>query len=279
VGTHKLLGELLVNAGIITVKTLERAIERQHGSGRRLGEVLEEMGVVTEEEMVDAMAAQLSMRVVKQIRGHQFPPELLALVPAEQAMKHSIFPLRARDGELALAVADPYAIDVTDLLAQKTGLRIMPILATPHEIQAAVQEYYLTADLALKKSETTRILVVDDSPVIANVLKAALEKEGFEVIQAVDGLEGVKVALNSKPHVILCDAIMPRMDGFGLRRALAAQPETASIPIILLTSKAAPEEEEKALAAGFFDFIAKPVNAVRIVSRIRRALEMNPRHV
>jgi response regulator RpfG family c-di-GMP phosphodiesterase len=67
------------------------------------------------------------------------------------------------------------------------------------------------------------------------------------------------------------------MDGYGLKRALAAQPETAGIPVILLTSKASPEEEQKALSSGFYDFIAKPVNAVRIVSRIRRAIEVTER--
>ena len=67
---------------------------------------------------------------------------------------------------------------------------------------------------------------------------------------------------------------MPRMDGFGLMRAIKANPETAHIPIILLTSKASGEEEQKALESGFLDFIAKPVQPIRVVSRVKRAFEI-----
>lgn len=273
-GTHKHVGELLVEAGIITTKTLERALERQRGTGRRIGAVLEDMGVVTEEELVDVMASQLSMRTAKKIRGHAFPPALLALVTAEFAIQHTIFPLQLKDGFLAVAVADPTALGVLDDIARSTGHRVMAILSSHEEIAAAIREYYFKGEEVSAKVSPCRILVVEDSPVVANVIKAALEREGFEVLQAADGVEGLKAALSSKPCLILCDAVMPRMDGFGLRRALAAQAETANIPVILLTSKASPEEEQKALSSGFFDFIAKPVNAVRIISRIRRALEM-----
>jgi len=272
-GTHKHVGELLVEAGIITAKTLERALERQQGTGRRIGAILEDMGVVTEDELVDVMAAQLSMRTAKKIRGHAFPPALLALVTAEFAVQHTIFPLQLKDGFLAVAVADPTALDVLDDIARNTGHRVLAVLSSAEEITAAIREYYFKGE-EVAKSSPCRILVVEDSPVVANVIKAALEREGFEVLQAADGVEGLKLALSSKPCLILCDAVMPRMDGFGLRRALAAQAETADTPVILLTSKASPEEEQKALSSGFFDFIAKPVNAVRIISRIRRALEM-----
>lgn len=270
---HKPVGEILVEIGIISRMTLERALERQHGTGRKLGMVLEEMGVVTEEEIVDALANQLSMRSVKKITGHQFAPELLAMVSADLACENTVFPLRFKDGALALAVADPYAVQVIDDLARKTGQKVVPILAPAREISAAIRQYYLKGEE--KPNEVSaRILVVEDSPVVANVVKAALEREGFDVVQAADGLEGLKAAINCRPSVIICDSVMPRMDGYGLKRALAAQAETACIPVILLTSKASPEEEQKALSSGFFDFIAKPVNAVRIVSRIRRAIEM-----
>lgn len=276
-GTHKHVGELLVEAGIISVKTLERALERQQGSGRRIGAILEDMGVVTEDELVDVMAAQLSMRSAKKIRGHSFPPALLALIPAEFAVQHTVFPLQLKEGALAVAVADPTAVNVLDDIARMTGHRVMAILSSHEEIAAAIREYYFKGE-EVAKTSPCRILVVEDSPVVANVIKAALEREGFEVLQAADGVEGLKAALSSKPCLILCDAVMPRMDGFGLRRALAAQAETADTPVILLTSKASPEEEQKALSSGFFDFIAKPVNAVRIISRIRRALAMTAKN-
>jgi len=270
---RKLMGEILVEINIISQKTLERALEKQHGTGRKLGEILEEMGVVTEEEVVEAISSQLSMRSVKKITGHQFAPELFEIVPVNLAVEHTIFPLRLKDGILALAVQDPFALEIADKLSRKTGYKIIPILAPAKEINNAIKEYYLKSE---EKPGTVlnRILVVEDSPIVANVVKAALEREGYDVVQAADGLEGLKAAIENKPRVIICDSVMPRMDGFALKRALMAQTETAGIPVILLTSKASPEEEQKAFSAGFFDFIAKPVNAVRIISRVKRAIEM-----
>ena len=195
------------------------------------------------------------------------------MVPADLAYDKTVFPLRLKDEVLALAVADPYAVQVIDDLVRTTGHKVVPILAPSREIVEAIKQYYLKGE-EKPKEILKRVLVVEDSPVVANVVKAALEREGFDVVQAADGLDGLKAAINCRPSVIICDAVMPRMDGYALKRALAAQVETAKIPVILLTSKASPEEEQKALSSGFFDFIAKPVNAVRIVSRIRRAIEL-----
>lgn len=269
----KSVGDLLVDVGIISHMTLERALQKQKESGKQIGVILESMGVVTEEEIFDVLSSQLSMHSIKNIRGHQFPEELLKIIPSEMALEYSIFPLRIRDGVLAIAVSEPLGVEKNDFLTGKIGRNLLPVLAPAKEIQAAINEYYLKDD-GPGTISPGRILVVEDSPVVANVIKAALEKEGFEVTQAIDGLEGLKFAISSRPLLILCDAIMPRMDGYGMKRALAAQQETAHIPVILLTSKASPEEEQKALASGFFDFIAKPVNAIRIVSRIRRAIAM-----
>jgi CheY-like chemotaxis protein len=68
------------------------------------------------------------------------------------------------------------------------------------------------------------------------------------------------------------------MDGFGLLRALKANPMTAGIPVIMLTSKATSEDEQKALEQGFIDFIPKPVQPVRIISRVKRALELTRKY-
>ena len=95
---------------------------------------------------------------------------------------------------------------------------------------------------------------------------------------ASDGLEGLKVAVSERPRLIITDSVMPRMDGFGLLRALKANPMTADIPVIMLTSKASSEDEQKALEFGFIDFIPKPVQPVRVVSRVKRALEITKKY-
>ena len=67
---------------------------------------------------------------------------------------------------------------------------------------------------------------------------------------------------------------MPKLDGHGLLRAIRANPVIADIPVIMLTGRASSEEEQRALEAGFFDFIPKPVQPVRIITRVKRAIEI-----
>jgi CheY-like chemotaxis protein len=267
----KHVGDLLVEAGIITVKTLERALERQKGSGRRLGVVLEEMGVITGEELVNALASQSEIKTIKNISAYAYPQELLDLVPEDFAIHNQIFPLKQKEGMLAIAITDPLDNNSFDFLAKKTGMKIIPVLASSEDVMAAIKKYYLKGE---ERGSKLKILVVDDSLSIATIIEVALVKEGYEVVIGHDGIEGLKLALIHKPDLIICDAVMPRMDGYAFMRALKANPEAADIPMILLTSKASPEEENTALNSGFMDFIAKPVMPIRVVSRVKRAFEM-----
>lgn len=268
----KQLGNILVEAGIITVKTLERALERQKGSGKRLGVVLEEMGVTTEEELIDALAKQFGFKTIANFAPHTFLWEVLGLVPEDLAVQKLIFPLKQKEGMLALAITDPFDNDTFDLLNKKTGLKIIPFLATRKDIIAAINKHYLGGK-PLSGSKL-KILVVDDSQAIATIIQTALLKEGYEVIVAHDGIEGLKMTLSEQPDLIICDSVMPRMDGYGLKNAVQGNPATAAIPIILLTSKASGEEEQKALESGFIDFIPKPVQPLRVTSRVKRAFEI-----
>lgn len=268
----KQLGTLLVEKEIISVKTLERALERQKGSGKRLGVVLEEMGVITEEELVDAIARQFGFKTVRNFAARPFARELLDLIHEDQAVQQVMFPLQVQEKTLALAVADPFDNATFDFLAKKTGLRIYPVLATRNDIMAAIRAHYLGGKEA--EASLPRVLVVDDSVPIATIIEVALKKEGYDVSLAHDGLQGVKLALTEKPDLIICDSVMPRMDGYAMRRALLANPETAGIPMILLTSKASGEDEQRALEAGFLDFIPKPVQPIRIISRVKHAFTL-----
>ncbi len=268
----KQLGNILVQAGIITMKTLERALERQKGSGRRLGMVLDEMGVITEEELIKALAEQFGFKTVSHFAEHTFTWDVLGLVPENLAIQKLVFPLKQKDGMLAIAITDPFDNETIDFLAQKSGKKIFPVLATRQDITDAISKHYLGGKAL--HSNKQKILVVDDSLAIATIIQTALQKEGFEVIVAQDGVEGLKMAITHIPDLIISDTVMPRMDGYGLKNALAGNPSTAAIPIILLTSKATGEDEQKALESGFLDFIPKPVQPIRVVSRVKRALEL-----
>jgi CheY-like chemotaxis protein len=266
------LGELLVESGIITVKTLERALVRQQGSGKRLGTVLDEMGVMNQEELIEALARQFGFQTVQGTPSGSFPDTLLDLIPKEVAVQRLVFPLGRQDGKLSLAINDPFDTDTIEFLEQATSLSIVPVLATRDDILAAVRQHYLRGDSA--SNSALKILVVDDDLDVTAVIGGALREEGYEVLTANDGVEGLKLAFSQKPDLILCDAAMPKLDGYGLMRAIKANPATAGIPMILLTAKASPEEEHRALKSGFHDFIAKPMMTVRVVSRVKRAFEI-----
>jgi CheY-like chemotaxis protein len=101
-------------------------------------------------------------------------------------------------------------------------------------------------------------------------LAAALTNERFEVLVAGDGVEGLKLSLSQYPDLIICDQFMPRMDGYKFMLTLKEYHEQSELPIILMTSKASKEEEDKALTAGFTDFIGKPTMPAKVIERIQR---------
>lgn len=272
----KHLGDILVEAELISKKTLERALERQKDEKKRLGMVLEEMGVITEEELAEALAKQFNFKTIKNFISHSFSQELLDLLPSDFAMKKLVFPLKHKDNMLAVAITDPFDVETMEMLSRITGLQIVPVISTRKEILDAISKNYLKSNIEV--GECDSILVVEDSTTVATIIQVALAKEGFNVLVAHDGLEGLKLAVSERPRVIITDSVMPKMDGFGLLRAIKANPMTAEIPVIMLTSKASTEDEQKALEFGFIDFIPKPVQPMRIVSRVKRVLELTKKY-
>lgn len=273
IAQKKQLGDILVQAKLISEKTLERALERQRAEGKRLGEVLEEMGVITENELVDALGRQFGFKTIADFSSRVYPAALLNMLPTEFVMKRVIFPLKHKDMMLAVAITDPFDGETTDMIARITGLQVVPVIATRKEILEAIARHYLNAPINPDAGDT--ILVVEDSPTVATLIQAALVKEGYNVIICKDGIEALKTTLTHRPQLVITDAQMPKLDGHGLLRAIKANALTASIPVIMLTGRATTDEEQKALAAGFFDFIPKPVQPLRVVSRVKRALELS----
>jgi len=272
----KQLGDILVEAEIISKKTLERALARQKESKQRLGALLEEMGVITEEELADALGAQFNFKTIKNFIDRTFSQELLDLLPSDFAMTKLVFPLKQKDQMLAVAITDPFDVETMEMLVRMTGLQIIPVISTRREILDAISKNYLKSPVRTAGGDA--ILIVEESLPMATILQVALSKAGFPVLMAGDGLEALAVATSERPRLIITDAVLPRMDGFALLRALKANPMTSAIPVIMLTSKASSEDEQKALEYGFIDFIPKPIQPVRIVSRVKRALELTRKY-
>lgn len=118
-----------------------------------------------------------------------------------------------------------------------------------------------------------RILYVEDNEDNVYMLRMRLELlEGFEMLVANDGAEGLVIAGREKPDIILMDLNMPVLNGWDATKQLKAAPETRAIPVIALSAHAMAGEREKALAAGCDDFESKPLNLDRLVDKIRHAL-------
>lgn len=264
------IGNLLVEAGIISVKTLERALEVQKGSGKRLGTLLREMRIVTEEEVLEALARQCNLRTVRNFAEHNFPKALLDLVPARLALEKLIFPLKQYERMLAIATLDPFDQATFDSMAGRTGMEIYLALATRDDIVAAIKKHYMVGRWATGGRQ--KILLIDPSPVVTRFLQMPMEREGYEMLIAHDGIEGLKLAFAHHPDLILCDLMMPRMDAYMFMHTMKTHPETADIPLILLSSKISMEEEDRAMKAGFVDFIGKPAMPISVLVKIKKAL-------
>jgi CheY-like chemotaxis protein len=264
------IGNLLVEAGIISMLTLERALEVQKKCGRRLGTLLRDMGIVTEEEVLKALAQQCNIRTVGNFAGQNFPKELLDLVPARLALEKLIFPLKHHEKMLAIATLDPFDAATFNYLADQTGMKIYLALATKDEIFAAIKRHYMIGRWA--NSGRQEILLIDPSPIVTNFLQKALDKEGYEVLVSHDGIDGLKLAFSHHPDLIICDLMMPRMDSYTFMHALKAHSETTDIPVILLSAKISAEEEQNALKAGFVDYIIKPAMPIRVLVSIKKVL-------
>ncbi|GAB4435153.1 MAG: response regulator [Anaerolineae bacterium] len=119
----------------------------------------------------------------------------------------------------------------------------------------------------------TRILLVEDNEMIRDMLSERLERKGFQVYRAVDGLQGVEVAKGEKPDLILLDMSLPVMDGWQAARQLKTNEETQPIPIIALTAHAIAGDRERTLAAGCDDYSTKPVDFPQLLIKIQTLLK------
>ena len=117
-----------------------------------------------------------------------------------------------------------------------------------------------------------RVLVVEDSGTILNVVKYFLELEGFQVLEANDGAIGLEIAKREQPNAIVTDYNMPGMDGVTMVKALRADASTRDIAILMLTSENSVESETRALAGGADDYILKPVEPRRLAARVKALL-------
>lgn len=114
-----------------------------------------------------------------------------------------------------------------------------------------------------------RVLVIEDQEDNRTILRDLLTNAGFEVLEAVNGIEGIETALRERPDLILMDIQMPEMDGYEATRRIKAEPTTAAIPIIAVTSYALSGDEKKAKAVGCDGYVTKPFSPRALLAMVR----------
>ncbi|HEX3620940.1 MAG TPA: response regulator [Acidimicrobiales bacterium] len=116
------------------------------------------------------------------------------------------------------------------------------------------------------------VLVIDDDPVILELLRVNFEIEGFDVVCASDGEEGLRLAQSEQPDIVISDIMMPRRDGLQLLNDLKAGPTTADLPVILLSAKAQKSEVQQGLDMGADDYITKPFDPLELIDRLNAVM-------
>jgi len=116
------------------------------------------------------------------------------------------------------------------------------------------------------------ILIVDDRATSRELLRTVLEKQGYSVTEAADGEEALQKVRAESPHLVLLDLQMPVRDGYEVLRELRQDPRFTALPIIAITASAMQGDRERALAAGFTAYLAKPVTLSHLREEIQRLL-------
>jgi two-component system alkaline phosphatase synthesis response regulator PhoP/two-component system response regulator VicR len=115
-----------------------------------------------------------------------------------------------------------------------------------------------------------KVLVCDDERHIVRLIQVNLERQGFEVVTAYDGKEGLEKVKKEKPDLLVLDVMMPYMDGFDVLKELRREPETEALPVIMLTAKAQDKDVFEGYHYGADMYLTKPFNPMELVTFVKR---------
>ena len=118
-----------------------------------------------------------------------------------------------------------------------------------------------------------KILVVDDERHIVRLVQVNLDRAGYEVLVAYDGIEALKKVSEDKPDMVILDVMMPRMDGFEVLKKLQADEDTKDIPVIMLTAKAQDADIFKGWSSGVSSYLTKPFNPRELLTFVERIFQ------
>lgn len=118
-----------------------------------------------------------------------------------------------------------------------------------------------------------KVLVVEDDPAARRLISFALEQDGYEVLTASNGLEGLTKAQTERPEILVLDVMLPGLDGFEVCRRLRADTETSGVLILMLSAKAQESDKTTGLKMGADDYLAKPADPLEVAARVKTLLQ------
>jgi DNA-binding response OmpR family regulator len=119
---------------------------------------------------------------------------------------------------------------------------------------------------------TKKVLVIDDDPTVQRLTEYVLKKSGYEVLSAANGIDGLRKARAEKPDLVILDVMLPGLDGFEVCDRLRRDPETAHIPVLMMSGKAQATDDATAHTVGANEYLVKPASPAEIQRRVSRLL-------
>jgi len=187
--------------------------------------------------------------------------------PMRAAVVDSITAFAARAGARVVAEGVEQEEDREYLTGLGIDLLQGYLFARPMTVDQAVR--FPNPNEGASMSTKKKILLVDDSQTVLLMEKMILSKGPYAVVTANDGEEAVRKAAAEKPDLILLDVVMPKMNGFEACRALRAQSDTSTTPIIMVTTRGEEANVETGYASGCTDYITKPINGPELLAKLR----------
>lgn len=121
-------------------------------------------------------------------------------------------------------------------------------------------------------SDKPVVVVADDEPQIANLVKFKLEKSGYDVAWAENGVQALEKIKEKRPDLVILDVMMPMMDGFEVLKKMKSDPSTSGIPVIMLTARSMEDDVIKGFDTGAVDYVTKPFSVSELAARVKSAL-------
>ncbi|GIW52516.1 MAG: hypothetical protein KatS3mg081_1871 [Gemmatimonadales bacterium] len=197
------------------------------------------------------------------LRGESTIDELLRVVDVPQEEEEEVSRARERGAESRGAPAAPKAVEEARE-TRRSGDFVKPLFPDLELIGVESGTQVAT--------EAAKVLLVDDEDMLRRVMKDLLEREGYQVIEAKDGVEALDQVDRHAPDIIVLDLNLPGLDGYGVLSHLRSRPATAHIPVVVLTARGDEESEVKVFELGADDFLSKPFRARALSARLAAVL-------